>query len=76
MVQYRITAADAAAWSAREGVSRRYHGGELLPAVVVTSRSTGRCDLHVFLHGPATAIVFGVAEHYAAEGAWIRLMGK
>lgn len=75
VVQYRLTAVNADAWSAHPGVARRYLAGEILPAIVVTARPSGRCDLQVFLHGPGTAFLAGVPEHYAAEGSWTRPTG-
>lgn len=75
LVQYRLTQTDADTFSVRPGVARRYIPGDILPAVVLSVRS-GRCDLHVLLHGPATGYVRAAPEHYAAEGSWTHIPGK
>jgi hypothetical protein len=76
VVQYRITAADAFAFTANPHVARLYEAGDVLPAVVLATTPRGRCDLHVFLHGPATAYVPSVPEHYAADGSFARVPGR
>lgn len=75
MVQYRLSRAVAAALTAREDIAQQYRPGDLLPAVVLSVKA-GRADLHVFLHGPGTAYIPNVPEHYAAEGSWTAVPGR